>query len=181
MWCHVTAFTIHLRLQSTSAKSCRLLITNSLNSETWFAVIGLQPERGERPPVTHMPLNKQLPSHPNPKRQWVLYLHLSPQRFWSHRSLTPTVSIPRISSIETRGWESQLNPRKSHVSKFVCHQMLGPLLSMTVQSHSLQFPRGNQDEEISKEKGKQPTRGLGMTLKTGVATKYECTACLPAG
>lgn len=61
----MTAFTIHLRLQSTSAKCCRLLITIMLNGGIWFAVIGLQPERRERPPVTEILINKQLPFHPN--------------------------------------------------------------------------------------------------------------------
>lgn len=73
----MTAQTIHVRLQSSPAKCCRLLITNTLSGGIWFAVIGLQPERGERPLVTEILLNKQASISPKLKVTTALLLHLS--------------------------------------------------------------------------------------------------------
>ncbi len=137
-----------MRLQSTSAKCCRLLITIMLNGGIWFAVIGPQPERKERPPVTEILLNKQALSQPiksieSDKSSFTL--SVMAEGFWSHFSLTPTVSTLKISSIKTRMRGNQKHNKKMYVSSFYCHKMLEPLLPQKATDQK----RKERDEEIS--------------------------------
>jgi len=135
VWCHMTAFTIHLRLQSTSAKCCRLTITNMLSSVIWFAVIGLWPDRKERPQVTEIFLNKQLPFHPNWKWQQLFTSSVMTEWFWSHCSSTPFY-LPSTFPLQKWQFEKKKDT-KMYISCICCH------------SKKPQTGRENSDEKIS--------------------------------
>lgn len=136
----MTAFA--MRLQSTSAKSCRLHITIMLNDGIWSVVFGPQPERRERPPVTETLPNKRLASHPNSKWQQLFHFICHDRHVLEPLLITSHCFYPQHFLYRDK---SEKNKKRDLAVFFLSPNARS--ITTTVRSHREE--EKNRDEEIS--------------------------------